>query len=583
MKERKDFVGSSFTSSRLAFERISDWSGSNRRSRPFTTRFHQDWQHTDCPVMDWYHQQCESSTRFRSVEHHKGLDGPFYHEFLLLRLTDGAVCRVERIGEGSRTDAMRDFGCTARDLIQWFSDLDYDGFRIKYPSECIAEVDLSREFDIMDVLSICYSIQNTKICRAYTLQRYNCYFLCLTVLAVLTRRVASWETRINEDQWDLCLDSSLRGFGNLSPEAAKKHAILAICAYIDPENPQRAQFVFDTIREHLNSQVLGYTLYRETMRVTLWESDWEFIFRTRLAKSIETISNLFHDTGYCGQQLRRAVDVCPNDSEIAIRSANELATSYTSIFAKEQAKLYGRASRIHRNLWRMWQIEHPASSSSLAWSWLVSHPMALYLAFFPTRMSSYSSKNRWPFFQPSMRLAILKHGSSVISARVLDSLERSDSMQKLWIKAYDIAHNEDLEFAPVRILDKLASKNLLGPSEVALVLADQLDKPGLSMLLASLAASGLRNALPLMTKMNQAMINVVLDKPGPELGATCITISQFQDAYIKRRVVAHAGRVAAHQLAGEILVIEDIVEAMREAWKGLPADFGPVVSEPSVE
>ncbi|KAG8703651.1 hypothetical protein FRC09_004053 [Ceratobasidium sp. 395] len=182
-----------------------------------------------------------------------------------------------------------------------------------------------------------------------------------------------------------------------------------------------------------------------------------------------------------------------------------------------------------------------------------------------------------------MRLAMLKHGSSVVSAKVLDSLERSDSMEKLWIKAYDIARNEDFEFAPVRILDKLASKNLLGPSEVALVLADQLDKPGLSMLLASLAVSGLRNALPSMAKMNQTMINVILDKPGPELGTACITISQFQGIYIKRRIVAHAERVAAHQLAGEILVIEDMIEAMREVWKGLPPDFGPVVPEPLVK
>ncbi|KAG8692318.1 hypothetical protein FRC08_009859, partial [Ceratobasidium sp. 394] len=198
--------------------------------------------------MGWYDQQCKSSTRFRSIEHRRNVDGPFFHEFLLLKLMDGAICRVERMGEGSRTDAIRLTGCTAHDLIQWFIESDYDKFSEKCPSMLIAKVDLCQDFDILDVLAICYSIQNTKACRAYTLQRYNCYFLCLTVIAMLTRRVASWETMVTSDDWNSCISSSLDQLSNLSLDDSKKHSIMRLCALLEPDNPQPARFILDALR-----------------------------------------------------------------------------------------------------------------------------------------------------------------------------------------------------------------------------------------------------------------------------------------------------------------------------------------------
>ncbi|KAG8695112.1 hypothetical protein FRC09_009392 [Ceratobasidium sp. 395] len=106
-KERSAFIGNSLTSSRLVSERILAWSGSSDRGRLFAMRFHSQWGHEICPVMGWYNQQRRSSTTFQSIEHCRTLEGPFYHEFLLLKLTDGAVCRVERTGEGSRAGAIR--------------------------------------------------------------------------------------------------------------------------------------------------------------------------------------------------------------------------------------------------------------------------------------------------------------------------------------------------------------------------------------------------------------------------------------------------------------------------------------------
>ncbi|KAG8689621.1 hypothetical protein FRC09_012345 [Ceratobasidium sp. 395] len=209
-------------------------------------KFHKEWQHDDCPVMRWYKQQTPSSTHFRSIEHRRSTDGPFFHEYLMLMLTDGAVCRVERMGDGSRADALR--------------TEDFAAFKATGTSEVIAEVEFPLEYDILDVLAVCYTIQNIKACRVYTLQRYNCYFLCLSVLAILTRRVANWETVLENSTWDSLLTTSLDNLPKLPPEESNKYLILRICALLNPESTQCTRSVINALREPLSSQtgtVLG--------------------------------------------------------------------------------------------------------------------------------------------------------------------------------------------------------------------------------------------------------------------------------------------------------------------------------------
>ncbi|KAG8708288.1 hypothetical protein FRC09_001335 [Ceratobasidium sp. 395] len=177
--------------------------------------FHSEWRHPDCSVMRWYDSQRATSTTFQSVEHRRDVNGPFFHEFLLFTLADGAICRVERVGEGSRSDAIREVGCTAHDLVQWFDAEDYAKLEAKHPSVLIAQIQFRRTFDILDVLAVCYTIQKTKTCNTYTLQRYNCYFLCLTVLAMLTRQMANWEqvwdADITKESWRSASDK-MSGF-----------------------------------------------------------------------------------------------------------------------------------------------------------------------------------------------------------------------------------------------------------------------------------------------------------------------------------------------------------------------------------
>ncbi|KAG9123606.1 hypothetical protein FRC07_014571, partial [Ceratobasidium sp. 392] len=274
-KERSQYIGSSLTSSRAILDNISSWSNSNDRARPLVMKFHKEWRHDDCSVMRWYQQQTSSSTRFRSIEHRRSTEGPFFHEYLMPKLTDGAVCRVERMGDGSRTDAVRYIGCTANDLVQWLSPGDFAAFKAAGTFEIIAEVDLALEYDILDVLAVCYAIQSTKACRVYTLQRYNCYFLCLTVLTVLTRRVASWETIITSSDWDSSLTSSLVSLSNLPPEELQKHLILRIYALLNPGSSECSRSVIDALRVPLSSQAGAVASLNRSLSGTLWKSSWE--------------------------------------------------------------------------------------------------------------------------------------------------------------------------------------------------------------------------------------------------------------------------------------------------------------------
>jgi hypothetical protein len=52
------------------------------------------------------------------------------------------------------------------------------------------------------------------------------------------------------------------------------------------------------------------------------------------------------------------------------------------------------------------------------------------------------------------------------------------------------------------------------------------------------------------------------------------SVGEFQDQYIRQRILAHAARVATHRLAAAPLVVEDIENAISEVWMSMPTGFG---------
>ncbi|KAG8709738.1 hypothetical protein FRC08_018104 [Ceratobasidium sp. 394] len=243
----RSFLGASLFSS-LSLARSSFRPHTKARKGMLVMEFNTKWREWSCPVEVWYQTQCNrsleqrstGSTRFSVIQHRRTREPPFFHEFLIIILADGSLYRMERTGVGLNADALGGSGCTARDIIEWFSKEGYEEFIQERPSDLIAEVTFPCEFDVLDVLEICYRIQhgNKQYGRNYSLQCFNCYFFCCAVLSVLARRFADQQmTESSKDQGEELFSSALGrmvDLGQSPPEAkAKQFYVLRISSGVE--------------------------------------------------------------------------------------------------------------------------------------------------------------------------------------------------------------------------------------------------------------------------------------------------------------------------------------------------------------
>ncbi|CAE6431600.1 unnamed protein product [Rhizoctonia solani] len=144
----------------------------------------------------WYQEQ--RCTEFHIFQHRKERNG-FRHEFIVLKLINGSVCRVERTGDpNARLNALVTQGSVAQDLVQCFGPEDKAHLE---SSDLISEITLPCAFEIRDVLKICRAIKEGEKTCNYTLQVYNCYFFSLAIQACLTRFIAHWEDKDRFRMW----------------------------------------------------------------------------------------------------------------------------------------------------------------------------------------------------------------------------------------------------------------------------------------------------------------------------------------------------------------------------------------------
>ncbi|KAG8710863.1 hypothetical protein FRC11_004036, partial [Ceratobasidium sp. 423] len=144
----------------------------------------------------WYRElPCRE---FRTFQHRKERKG-LRHEFLVLKLKNGWVCRVERMGDpNARLNALLTQGSIAQDLVGCFGS--EDEARLE-TSDLVSEVTLPCNFEILDVLKICRAIKEGEKTSSYTLRVYNCYFFCVAIQACLTRFIAHWEDKKPIGMW----------------------------------------------------------------------------------------------------------------------------------------------------------------------------------------------------------------------------------------------------------------------------------------------------------------------------------------------------------------------------------------------
>ncbi|KAG8691027.1 hypothetical protein FRC08_010289 [Ceratobasidium sp. 394] len=525
--ERNNYISGSLTSLGTSSRWSHGWSRPADRTHPLVIKFHKEWQHHHCRVMRWYENQSSSSRKFRSIEH-RNTNGPFYHEFLLLRLTDDAICRLERLGEGSTADAIRDTGCTARDIIQWFHADDYAEFASEHPSVLISQVDLPSEYDILDVLAICYSIQNTNACRLYTLQRYNCYFLCLTVLAVLTRRAACWETEITPHVWDWNLDCALARLWSSPAQEVKEHQILQICAQLHPDDPHCSESLIEEVYSELCSDNNTASDMKAAVGSILWLGSLES--ETPLETARLCISALLTEKRVSPTRFPSLFSVDRPELGQPARSAQVMKTLCFRELPKWVRQILPGQAEILWNLCQMIGREWPIPFKTLAICWIYQNFLIVLMAVVhpaQTKDSGYRIA------------ALIGHIGSVTSRR--HQLPRDLGR---------ISHGD-------------VSQALPAP-QPEMDIVESLRDFMFSVLLSTLKGALQRKPVDVIVKLRDDT-------------RTVTQISGFQQEHMQARVRNHAERVAKFKLAASPQAVSrDIYDAVTAVWNSLPPGFGSV-------
>ncbi|KAG8716488.1 hypothetical protein FRC08_009427 [Ceratobasidium sp. 394] len=589
--EGERFIEGSFASSGALLAQASKWFGSNSRESPCLMRFHQDWQHEKCPVMAWYKLQQISSTTIQSIQHRRDSEGPFFHEFLLLRLSDDAVCRVERTGEGSRIDALRNIGCVANDYIQHFSAASYEAFTLNKPSELIAEAHFPSAFDIMDVLAICYAIYIRPRTRTYTLQRFNCYFLCNTILLALSRRFLRWEATVTSDTWKNELNQALDQLVQASRDPASNHLLFRVCRLLEPGNPGAAEFFFKVFRDRLGGEPDAYNALKRALAETLWQSSWTTNMNRSITGHVNAAVTFALDgAGKCAQVFKSAT--C--DGKKVLKEKHETFSVVNKIFNKHAAAAMSDGVRqfteASEEQYRLEKIERPRSILRYAWVHLASHALGLW---FPVQMlmASDSEMEEWGF-----RDVLLSSPRGVLAGQTLGRLQSRRSLA--WIvpstgpapikvgktmaietattaPPFMVQVNYDMASRSLdKTLEELASRDMLTVPNMTIALHATLCKNIWDDWLNKSLRDMLKAVLPDMLPKDEG-IKVKIPMGGDSIEMK--SVSQYQE-YVRERIEAHARRVEAYRLAAAHFVTEDIQEAMTAVWKLIPPGYASCVT-----
>ncbi|KDN34549.1 hypothetical protein RSAG8_12352, partial [Rhizoctonia solani AG-8 WAC10335] len=297
----KDYITRSLVPSLVLDNRLRT-AVPNDHAGPLGMKFHNEWRHPDCPVNKWYNQRT-GSTRLVSIQHWRDRRVPYHHEFLLMELGDGAMCRLERVGAGSRAAAIGRVGCTAHDIIQHFPPHTYSNTLLAAePSELVVELD-AEGFDLLDVLAICHSVQQYRRSSTYTVQRFDSHFLCTTALIILARRIANWENRITEDAWRSMVDRMINTLHNASGDAHDFFG-LAISAFINTDQPKPRSFVLNSIQNKLGAS--GRHDLRNEIAGTLWHKDLKLAAQNSLSNAVkDAVRHALNDSDPCATRLKQ--------------------------------------------------------------------------------------------------------------------------------------------------------------------------------------------------------------------------------------------------------------------------------------
>ncbi|CAE6496920.1 unnamed protein product [Rhizoctonia solani] len=253
--------------------------------------------------MNWYHEQ--PCTTFKTLQHRKELRG-FRHEFIVLQMTNGSICRIERMGDpDKRFNALGAKGSLAHDFAQMFpSRPDQVKTARLEDSDIVAEITLPVEIDLKHVLYICRALHEGEKTRSYTLQVYNCYFVSLTLQCCLVRRSTRWDYSELFNGWLYHLEkttSQLQSPNMLSfvhnwndtrfnPILLRVFSSLSMSDLEDSDVPQTImKIIQDQLRHRFHPDAAFRQRLQDTSDNELWHSNILAIPHSFIEKDIEQI------------------------------------------------------------------------------------------------------------------------------------------------------------------------------------------------------------------------------------------------------------------------------------------------------
>ncbi|KAJ1301888.1 hypothetical protein OPQ81_000728 [Rhizoctonia solani] len=636
-EKRKKYISSSLISSADLKRRLE--SSSTRKSRPMPMRFHRKWKDPDCKVIKWYHElgsdsnghpieslsepveepmddtmddiisdmfarwraereakyseqafakpNVESSSappvqddsgvskRFKIIERWRDVNPPFFHEYLLIHLLDGGVCRLERLGQGLELDAIRQLGCQAHDIIQWFPPGEYKPEKLsENPQELVIQVDLPREFDLLDVLEICYTVKKTKRSAPYTLQRFNCYFLCTTVLAILVRRTVEWSTLLRDNDWPAMLDRLVKHLQETKCEDNYAYLGLGLCDLVISGDSPR-EYLLERLRRELSGAdwVLG-NINREFSR-TLWGEDLEMATKNALWPPVyHATTNSFYGDQMFPSKMRAAlqptepssstdptlpphtqkiVDLQKRDLVLNYLKSTAASVEYTSALRKYAPKpiyervLYMRLGLLLLRWHYAWELKGHLRGT-IPW---------------------YKSIGALP--------KILRGFSDLITITRVVSYHPTEMMQADGLDYGEMdPFDEDHQVRPtIEAIRRTIKLGGCDTNEKQLEVIRQFDPESASTWRYCFATYTLK-------VLGEELFNIaktkgqVTIKTGADKEPESVNILKVQD-FLSERIRAHAERVDSYKLAPGQMVEKEIKFAMTEVWRNLPSQPPPTV------
>ncbi|KAG9086584.1 hypothetical protein FRC07_013050, partial [Ceratobasidium sp. 392] len=163
---------------------LSGSSSNTRLQAPHKIGYPKGWRTGE--TEKWYKSQ--PTTKFTHLQYRKELEQPFFHEYIVIELDNDTVCRFDRRGDvTTRAHAFTLEGVTAEDTAHVIQKHETHYAAINNNSDMLLRIHFPNGLDLLTILAICYGVQKDDETRAYTLTRYNCYFLSWIIITGTAR------------------------------------------------------------------------------------------------------------------------------------------------------------------------------------------------------------------------------------------------------------------------------------------------------------------------------------------------------------------------------------------------------------